>query len=218
MNANMPTTSDNSLHPQQWAAQQSDKRTRGDSRRDRALESLWEWVGQPLLRITFHNWYGVRRALLSLFGATVHPTARIRPSAIISHPWRLVIGASSSIGDHAIVHCLGDVTIGDGCTISQYVHLCTATYDYERSDMPVIVKPIVIEDDVWLAADVFVGPGVTIAKGAVVGARSTVMKSLREWSIYAGDSAKPVAKRVLASGCGSVTGALAEQHGVLDRL
>lgn len=130
--------------------------------------------------------------------ACAHPTARIRPSARVSHPWRLRIGANSSIGDHATLHCLGEITIGAGCTVSQCAHLCTATYDYERSDMPVIVKPIVIQDDVWVAADVFVGPGVHIGEGAVIGARSTVMRSLPAWSICAGDKARRVAERRLA--------------------
>lgn len=108
------------------------------------------------------------------------------------------MGANSSIGDHAVLHCLGDIAIGSGCTISQYAHLCTATYDYERSDMPVVVKPIVIEDDVWVAADCFVGPGVRIGQGAVVGARSTVMRSLPPWSVCAGDKAKRLGERRLA--------------------
>src|SRR5690606_32121632 len=126
--------------------------------RQRALESLWRSVGQPLMRMTFHNWYSVRRWLLGCFGADIHPTARIRPSVKISHPWHLSVGAHTAIGDHAILLSLAPITIGRRCTISQYAHLCTATYDYNTPAMPLIAQPITLEDDVWLAADVFVGP------------------------------------------------------------
>lgn len=163
--------------------------------RERLRESLWGLVGRPLMRLTFHNWYRLRRELLRLFGADIHPTARVRPSVRISHPWRLRIGAQTTIGDRAILFCLGQISIGDRCTVSQYAHLCAGGHDYTRRDMPLITDPITIEDDVWIAADVFVGPGVTIERDTVVGARSTVVHSLPERSICAGDSAKPLKAR-----------------------
>jgi putative colanic acid biosynthesis acetyltransferase WcaF len=52
---------------------------------------------------------------------------------------------------------------------------------------------IVVEDEVWLANDVFVGPGVTIGKGAVVGARSSVFRSLPAMMVCFGSPA--VAKK-----------------------
>jgi putative colanic acid biosynthesis acetyltransferase WcaF len=55
--------------------------------------------------------------------------------------------------------------------------------------MPLLRPPIVIEDDVWLAADSFVGPNVTIGEGAVLGARSVAMKNLDPWTIYSGNPA-----------------------------
>lgn len=170
---------------------------RGATRAERAKETLWEIIGQPLMRWTFHNWYPVRRAMLRLFGAAVHPTARIRPTARISHPARLSIGAHSTIGDHAVIFCLGPVDIGDHCTVSQYAHLCAAGHDYRQRDMPLIARPIRLEDDVWIAADVFVGPGVTIGSRTVVGARSTVSHSLPPDSVCAGDNAKRIGERVL---------------------
>lgn len=170
---------------------------RGVGARQRLIETLWQYIGQPLFRVSFHNWYGLRRRLLNLFGARIHPTARIRPTAKISHPWHLAVGAHTAVGDDAILFCLGPITIGSRCTISQYVHLCSGSHDYTKRDMPLITDPITIEDDVWLAADVFVGPGVTIGKDTVVGARSTVMHSLPPKSICAGDKARRLAERVV---------------------
>jgi putative colanic acid biosynthesis acetyltransferase WcaF len=167
----------------------------GGTRSERRLHTLWRIVGQRLMRLTFHNWYGIRRGLLRLFGANIHPTARIRPSVRISHPWRLSVGAHTAVGDHAILFCLGPITIGSRCTISQYAHLCAGSHDYTAREMTLVAHPITIEDDVWIAADVFVGPGVTVGRDSVVGARSTVFHTLPEHSICAGDNARPIGRR-----------------------
>lgn len=163
---------------------------------DRTVRArVWRLVGQRLMRITFHNWYGLRRYLLGLFGASVHPTARIRPSARISHPWSLSIGAHSSIGDWAILHGPGPIRIGVRCTISQYAHLHAGAPNCLEPDEPVRTSAITVEDDAWIAADTFVGPGVTVGEGAILGTRSSAYSDLEPWSIYAGDPARRLRAR-----------------------
>lgn len=198
-NNQAPRGNDNPRDPASFVTDpyRSIRQVQGMTPGERLRETLWQMIGQRLFRLTFHNWYGVRRWLLRLFGADLDRTTRIRPSARVSHPWNLTVGAHSSIGDHAIMFCLGRITIGRRCTISQYAHLCAAGHDYTRKDMPLITKPIVIGDDVWIAADVFVGPGVTIGDDTVVGARSTVFHSLPARSICAGDNARRIADRVV---------------------
>lgn len=156
---------------------------------------LWNYLGQKAFRWTFHNWYGVRNALLRLFGARIASPVRLRPTVLIEQPWNLSIGANSSIGDRAIVYCLGPVTIGEHVSISQGAHLCAGTHDYKRPDMPLLRPPIVIKDYAWIAADAFVGPGVTVGEGAVVGARAVAMKDPEPWSIYSGNPAVKVKDR-----------------------
>ncbi|MEN0019915.1 MAG: hypothetical protein AAF747_03420 [Planctomycetota bacterium] len=158
---------------------------------------LWRYLGKPFFRITFHNWYRLRAAILRAFGADIAPTARVRPSAEISHPWNLVMRPHSSIGDYAVIFSLGRITLGHRTSVSQYAHLCAAGHDYTRASMPLIANPIVLEDDVWVAADVFVGPGVTIHEDSVVGARSTVCHSLPPRSVCAGDNAAPRSARII---------------------
>jgi putative colanic acid biosynthesis acetyltransferase WcaF len=58
--------------------------------------------------------------------------------------------------------------------------------------MPLVIAPIVIESEAWVAADVFVGPGVKIGEGAVIGARSTIMNDVEPWIVVAGS---PASKR-----------------------
>jgi len=163
--------------------------------RQRLTETLWELIGQPLFRITFHNWYALRNRILRIFGADVHPSARIRPTARIAHPWQLKVGANTAIGDYAILYCLGPISIGRCCTVSQYSHLCDASHDFTRADMQLLTPGIAIDDDAWIAADTFVGPGVNVGQGAILGARASAFKDLKPWTIYGGDTAKELGKR-----------------------
>jgi acetyltransferase-like isoleucine patch superfamily enzyme len=54
---------------------------------------------------------------------------------------------------------------------------------------------VVLEDDVWLGAGVVVTPGVTIARGAVVGANAVVTKDVPEYEIWAGVPARRIGER-----------------------
>ena len=161
---------------------------------------LWNYGGQIVMRLTFHDWYALRNTLLRLFGATIGKDVRIRPSATIEQPWKLSIGANTAVGDRVILYCLAPIRVGSNCTISQYAHLCAGTHDYTRPDMPLVTIPVVIEDETWIAADVFVGPGVTVGEGSVVGARSSVYKDLDPWGIYAGNPARRLRDRELRQG------------------
>jgi putative colanic acid biosynthesis acetyltransferase WcaF len=159
---------------------------------------LWTFVAATLFRPSPRPCYRWRNWLLRRFGAAIHPTAHIRPSVTIEFPWHLAIGANSSVGDHAILYCLAPVTLGDRVTVSQYAHLCAGTHDHTRRSMPLMPRPIVLGDDTWIAADVFVGPGVRVGTGTVVGARSAVFGDLPPWKVCVGAPARPVADRVLA--------------------
>lgn len=163
--------------------------------REKVLRVLWWFIGQPLFRLTFHNWYGVRRALLRAFGARIGRDVRVRPSVRVEQPWNLAIGDNSSVGDRAILYCLGKVTIGSRVSISQQAHLCAGNHDYTRDDMILLRPPIDIEDEAWIAADAFVGPGVRVGEGAILGARACAFKDLTKWTIYGGNPARAIKAR-----------------------
>jgi putative colanic acid biosynthesis acetyltransferase WcaF len=163
--------------------------------REKVMRVLWMYLGQLLFRMTFHNWYALRAAILRLFGARVGRPVRIRPSVIIEQPWNLSIGDNSSIGDRSVVYCLGKVTIGNNVSISQHAHLCAGTHDYSTPDLPLLRPPVVIKDHAWVAADTFVGPNVTVGEGAILGARGCAFKDLEPWSIYGGNPAKKLRDR-----------------------
>jgi putative colanic acid biosynthesis acetyltransferase WcaF len=97
--------------------------------------------------------------------------------------------AHSCLADDVDCYCVAPITLGAHATVSQYSYLCAASHDYRDPSMPLIVAPIVIESYAWIAADVFIGPGVTVAEGAVVGARSTVIHDVAPWTVVAGSPA-----------------------------
>jgi putative colanic acid biosynthesis acetyltransferase WcaF len=166
------------------------------SRIEMVRRLLWI-VGQSLFRLSPRPFFACRRLILRCFGATVGAHVHTYPSTRIYFPWNLRIGNWSAIGENALVYNLGPVTIGQKVTISHGAHLCAGSHDYTRADMPLLKPPITISDQAWICADAFVGPGVVVSEGAVVGARAVVMKDVEPWTVVAGNPARFIKKRQL---------------------
>lgn len=162
---------------------------------NRMARALWRLVWVLLFRPTPRIFHGWRRLLLRIFGAKLARHTYVYPSVQVWAPWNLRMGEHSALDNFVNCYCVATITIGDHVTVSQYSNLCTASHDYNRPDMPLVVGEITIEPHAWLAADVFVGPGMTIGEGAVVAARSTVTREIPPWCVAAGAPAMPVAQR-----------------------
>jgi len=80
--------------------------------------------------------------------------------------------------------------------ISQKSYICAASHDYLEPDFPIFAGVVRIQDECWLATDVFVAPGVTIHKGTVIGSRSSVYKDLPSNKVCIGNPVKIVRNRV----------------------
>lgn len=139
-----------------------------------------------------HAW---RRFLLRLFGAHIEAGAHPCPAARIWAPWNLTMRVHSCIADYVDCYCVAPITIGAHATVSQYSYLCSASHDFRQIEMPLVIAPIVIGDEAWVAADAFIGPGVTIGVGAIVAARTTVVKDVEAWQVVAGNPAARVGDR-----------------------
>jgi len=142
--------------------------------------------------------YGWRRFLLRLFGAQIGKNVLVRPTARFTYPWKIIIGDHSWIGDDAVLYSLGDIVIGSNVVISQRSYVCTGTHDWNVPSFDIVAEKIVIHNEAWVATDVFIGPGVTIGKGTVVGARSSVLGELPSMVIAVGTPAKPIRARTTA--------------------
>lgn len=170
------------------------------SLQNRIMRAIWGVVWLILFRTSprpFHVW---RRFLLRLFGAKLGKHVNVYPTVKIWAPWALDIGNFVGVADGVTLYNMASITIGDYCVISQGAHLCAGSHDIDSSNFQLITKPISLDSYVWVCAEAFVGQGVNIAEGCVLGARAVVVKSIVEpWTVWAGNPAvmKRLRKKVI---------------------
>jgi len=168
-------------------------------RREILLRWLWIIFQATLFRWSPRQWHGFRARLLKLFGANIPAPSQvvIFPSATITFPWKLILHPRSMVGRNVSLYNLASITLEYGANLSQNCHLCAGTHDFYHWSMPLVRKPITIGRNAWIAADVFVGPGVKIGELCVVGARSVVVKDLPPSMICAGNPCRAIKPRTL---------------------
>ena len=142
---------------------------------------LAAWTPPPL-----HRW---RVWLLNCFGAQVHPTARVYGAARIWYPPNLTMGAQAVFGPGVNCYCMDRITVGEKAVVSQRAHLCGGTHDINDPDFQLQARPIVIGAGAWIAAEAFIGPGVTVGDYAVVGARTVLFRDAEPFGVYVGNPA-----------------------------
>ncbi|MDX2225944.1 MAG: WcaF family extracellular polysaccharide biosynthesis acetyltransferase [Verrucomicrobiae bacterium] len=158
-------------------------------------EVLWYLVKMAFFTTRF-PWADVWQCqLLRLFGAKVGKKVVIHPCVNITMPWNLELGDFVWIGEGVTILSLAPVQIQSHVCLSQEVYICTGNHDYRKQSFDLIVKPILIEEGVWVAARAFVGPGVSIGKNAVVTAGSIVKQSLPANMVCTGNPCDPIKRR-----------------------
>ena len=158
---------------------------------------VWMMLNVTLFRIAIGRAFKwLRHGLLRVFGAKIDKDAYIYPSCKVFMPWNLVCGRAC-IGPNTNIYNTAKIVIGNDSVISQGSFLCTAGHDTANLMMPLTTAPIKISDHVWIAADAFVGMGVTVGEGAIVGARAAVFKDVDPWTIVGGNPAKFIKKRIV---------------------
>ena len=161
--------------------------------RNRVARVSWQLVCLFLLPpAPAHVW---RCWLLRCFGARIGIGCHVYSDVEIWAPWNLQMGPHSCLGRRVICYSMAPIILGDRSVVSQGVHLCTGSHDYESENFQLFARPITIGADAWVCAEVFVGPGVTIAPGAVIGARSVVTRDQPSWMVCAGNPCKPLKTR-----------------------
>jgi lipopolysaccharide O-acetyltransferase len=125
---------------------------------------------------------------------------------------RLVIGEDVQFNNNVHIAAAESVIIGDrvliasGVFISDHDHGCYAGHQQSDPRVPpalraLQVAPVVIENDAWLGEHVCVLPGVTIGRGAVVGAGSVVTRDVPEYVVAVGSPARIVKRFDFAQNC-----------------
>ncbi|MFC3353429.1 putative colanic acid biosynthesis acetyltransferase [Sphingobacterium zeae] len=154
----------------------------------------WAIFARPFPRSLGNKW---RLILLRLFGAKIDNTAVVYPTVRIYQPWNLEMAEYSCLAPEVDCYNVDRIVIGAYSTVSQKCYLCAASHNIRSSNHELIHAPIVIEDQVWVGADVFIGMGVTVESGAVIGARAAVFKNVEQWTIVGGNPAKFIKKRII---------------------
>lgn len=132
--------------------------------------------------------------ILRFFDAVVGKGLVIKPFVNIKYPWFLIIGENVWLGEGVWIDNLADVTIGNNVCISQDAYLLTGSHDYKKTSFDLIVKPIVIEDGVWIGAKSVVCPGVRCKTHSVLSVGSIAVADMEPYSVYQGNPA--IFKRV----------------------
>jgi len=111
------------------------------------------------------------------------------------------MGSRSYIGANAVIGAGGGIAIGSDVLIGQSVNLHAESHNTRETDrcireQGVCFRGIVIEDDVWIGSKVTILDGVTVGRGAIIGAGSVVVKSVRPFQVVAGVPARVLRSRL----------------------
>jgi len=157
---------------------------------------LWWIVQGTLFALSPQFFYGWRRFLLRSFGAKIGKGVLLRSSVKVTYPWNIEIGDYSWIGEDNVLYSLGKIKIGSNVALAHKVYINTGGHEYDKISFDIFSKPVVIEDECWLTNDVYVAPGVTIGKGSIIAARSSVLKSMPGGKICVGTPAIAIKDRI----------------------
>jgi len=147
------------------------------------FSNLRVWYFQKVLRIM------ARGENPSMLGNNIY----------IANGRRVSFGSGCRINENVYIE---KATIGNDVLIAPNVSLLSRMHEFSHTDIPMSLqgyreeKEVTICDDVWLGRNVIVMPGVTIGKGAIVGAGSVVTKNVGEYQIVGGVPAKVIKERV----------------------
>lgn len=151
------------------------------------LESV---VMNPLVRRAV----GPRRSLKAIrrIAPGISANSRIAPNARLHNPANIFVGEGSVIGYRCELAAWDRIEIGKNVILSSHSALLTGSHDVQDEEYGTIMKPVVLEDYVWIAYRCIVLPGVTMGYGSVAGAGSVVTKDVEPWSIVAGNPARHI--------------------------
>src|SRR5664280_1011523 len=135
------------------------------NRRDKVVRALWLLVWALLFRPSPTPFFWWRRLLLRSFGAEVGEGTHPYPSARIWAPWNLVMKSGSCLAAGVDCYCVDRIVLGRDAVVSQRAFLCTATHDHRELGFRLMTGPVVIGENAWVAAEDYIGTGVTIGEG-----------------------------------------------------
>jgi acetyltransferase-like isoleucine patch superfamily enzyme len=115
------------------------------------------------------------------------------------------IGAHTRVGSHAMITAIEQVSIGEGCLLSEHVFISDHTHEAVPGPVPPARQPLARRGPVRIGRHCFIGiracimGGVTLGDYCVVGANSVVTRSFPAGSVIAGAPARRLKTLELSS-------------------
>lgn len=166
---------------------------------NRLLRVCWQLSWLVLARFTPPPLHGWRRLILRAFGAKMGRGARVHASVTIWLPANLELGEQSLIGPGVRLYNQGRIRIGARTVVSQRAHLCASSHDMHDPLFQLVLRPVTIGERCWVAAEAFVGPGVTMGDRSVLAARGVLFRDAAADRVYSGNPATYLKPRGLRS-------------------
>jgi len=159
---------------------------------------IWHYVNGLIFKSGLFPFYGIKVSILRLFGAKIGKGVLIKPYVNIKYPWFLEIGDQVWIGEQVWIDNLGTVKIGSHVCISQGAYLLTGNHNYKSVFFDLMVKPITLEDGVWIGAKAVVCPGIICKTHSILSVGSILSSNTEAYGIYRGNPALKIADRIIA--------------------
>jgi acetyltransferase-like isoleucine patch superfamily enzyme len=137
----------------------------------------------------------VRRFFYRLSGMKIGKGSTLHMGARFYNPENISIGEDSIIGENAVLDGRSSLIIGNHVDIATSVMIYNAEHDVKDQNFSAVSAPVKIEDYVFIGPRAIILPGVTVKKGAVIGAGAVVTKDVEEFLIVGGIPAKEIGKR-----------------------
>ena len=149
----------------------------------------------------FRSCNQLKKLVLSINGAKVGKNVIFYPNVWIQPGFNLYIDDDVDVALGVIISTAGGVSIGKRTLIGYRSQILSTTHTIPNNrsrlhDSGHTAKPVVIEQDVWIGANVIVLPGVTIGEGAVIAAGAVVTKDVPPFAIFGGVPAKQIRSRI----------------------
>lgn len=141
----------------------------------------------------------LRRFFYRLAGIKIGKGSTLHMGVRFYNPQNISIGEDSIIGEGTVLDGREKIIIGSHVDIASEVMIYNAEHDVNAQHFAAVesitIEPVIIEDYVFIGARAIILPGVTIKRGAVVGAGAVVTKDVPENIIVGGVPARPIGER-----------------------
>jgi maltose O-acetyltransferase len=137
----------------------------------------------------------IRRLIFTLAGVRIGPHSTFHRGVRFYQPRGISLGEGTIIGEGSLLDGRDRLTIGNHVDVASEVMIYNSQHDIHSPTFDPIIKPVTIEDYVFIGPRAIILPGVTIHEGAVIAAAAVVTKDVPSYTIVAGVPAKTIGER-----------------------